>query len=315
MKYCILAGLTTAVMALSSCSTITQTAQTADVSPALYNLTVADMDVSKQRVEHSVEWKWTPFKSISLSNEKSNATAELLQQENADVLVEPQYQIKKRGLFRGGSVTVSGYPATYKNFHPMTEAEAGIIATAEGRCKAYPQTFLSTTATKPVSRISRRNQNLGSTRFLTILGGTVEAGSIDGDLQDSFRLGLMYGKYGNRWGWYVKADYLTARSDEYAETNKRGYAGAFTAGVIKTIGRHSNVMLGLGLGAGLDTSEDYDEAKAKSYFSIPLEVAYKYSFSNFNIMAGCTYMPDVNGTDGPLNNGNILPFVGVGINF
>ena len=307
MKYSILAGLTAAVMALSSCSTITHTAQSAGVDPALYNLTVADMDVSKQRVQHTVEWKWTPFKSVSLSNEKTNATAELLQQSNADVLVEPQYLVKKRGIFRGGSVTVSGYPATYKNFHPMTEAEANIIATAEGRCKAYPQTVLRTTSTKPATGFVRRREKVAPTRFLSLVAGPVNAGDMDYDLEGGVRVGLMYGKYGSRWGWYIKGDFMTAHSVEDVDDN-RGYSGIFTAGAIKTIGRHSNIMLGAGLGAGLRaSSRDYVE----NFFTVPLELTYKYSFSNFNVMAGCAYLPRIKHGFG---EGNYLPFVGIGIN-
>lgn len=63
---------------------------------------------------------------ISIETIKTNLTAQMLQENNADVLVEPQYIVEKRGWLRGGSVTVIGFPAKYKNFHPMTEAEAAV---------------------------------------------------------------------------------------------------------------------------------------------------------------------------------------------
>ena len=49
MKLSIITGGLLAVMAVSSCSSLSHTAQTADVDSRVYNLTVADMDVSENR--------------------------------------------------------------------------------------------------------------------------------------------------------------------------------------------------------------------------------------------------------------------------
>lgn len=128
--------LATALMlALCSCSTITHTSEYDHVDTRIVSLTVADMNVHPERIEHTSGWKWKPFNSVSVSREKENATGELLKQVGADVLVEPQYIVKRRGLFRGGSVTVSGYPATYNNFRPMTESDAIIISTFDGKMR------------------------------------------------------------------------------------------------------------------------------------------------------------------------------------
>lgn len=123
------------LLTLSSCSTISNTCESTYVDTKVVSVTVADMKVQPQRVEHTHSWKWSPFKIRSISKETENATGELLKKQNADVLVEPQYTVTKRGWFRGGSVTVSGYPATYYNFRPMTEKDATTIATLDGQMR------------------------------------------------------------------------------------------------------------------------------------------------------------------------------------
>lgn len=67
MKLSIITGGLLAVMAVSSCSSLSHTAQTADVDSRVYNLTVADMEVSENRATKTTEWKWTPLSSVSLS--------------------------------------------------------------------------------------------------------------------------------------------------------------------------------------------------------------------------------------------------------
>lgn len=127
----ILTFSTAILLALCSCSTISHTCEYTNVDTKVVSVTVADMKVQPQRIEHTSNWKWRPFNTISVSHESEKATGELLKEIGADVLVEPQYSVKRRGLFRGGSVTVSGYPATYHNFRPMTEADATTISTLD----------------------------------------------------------------------------------------------------------------------------------------------------------------------------------------
>ena len=130
----LLSAIATALLlALSSCSTISHTCEATYVETKVVSVTVADMNVQSQRVEHTSSWKWSPFKRHSVSKESEKATGELLKEQQADVLVEPQYTVQRRGLFRGGSVTVSGYPATYYNFRPMTQEDATAIATLDGK--------------------------------------------------------------------------------------------------------------------------------------------------------------------------------------
>lgn len=115
---------------MSSCSTIKQTAQTAPVQATVTNFTVADLEVSTQKVSKTYSWSYNPFVPVSVENAKENTTANLLYEAGADILVEPQYVVIKRGWLRGGSVTVSGFPAKITDFHKMTEAEAEIVKNA-----------------------------------------------------------------------------------------------------------------------------------------------------------------------------------------
>ena len=79
-----------AALALSSCSTITHTSQTAAVDTQVYNLTVADMKVAAKKDSVTVDWKWNPLSTVSLSAQKQTATHTLLGKNEADVLVAPQ---------------------------------------------------------------------------------------------------------------------------------------------------------------------------------------------------------------------------------
>lgn len=122
----ILTSCVIAVMACS-CSTVRHTASYTDVSNKVVSFTVADLQVQKQKASMTYSWSYNPFKRVSISTIKENVTAEILQERNADVLLEPQYIVHKRGFLRGGSVTVIGIPAKYTDFHTMTPQEAKMV--------------------------------------------------------------------------------------------------------------------------------------------------------------------------------------------
>ena len=111
-------------LAAVSCTTTTKTAREESVPYAMYNATVADLDVASQRITYTLD----PSADIcrgGLGNCKEAAIKEALEKNgNADLLVEPQFVISmKRGLFRKKvkSVTVSGRPAKYKNFRSLSD--------------------------------------------------------------------------------------------------------------------------------------------------------------------------------------------------
>ena len=108
-----------AVCALSSCQTIKSTAthKAVDIQPI--GALIADLEVSPNRISYTM----TPHRRVrrgGFENVKSTAIREALQNNGGgDVLVGLEVQTKTTGFifFRWiKSVTVSGYPAKYKNF-------------------------------------------------------------------------------------------------------------------------------------------------------------------------------------------------------
>lgn len=129
---------------LTSCSSVKHTSTAVAVDTKVISLTVADAKVSPVKISGTTSWSYNPFKRVSIETVKSNTTAKMLQEANADVLVEPEYIIEKRGLFRGGSVTVIGFPAKYTNFHKMTPEEAEIFKAVNNgeKTKGHKKRFL-----------------------------------------------------------------------------------------------------------------------------------------------------------------------------
>lgn len=114
----------TVALAMASCTTMTKTARTESIPYAMYNANVADLEVGPR-----VSYTLTPDKSIRRggdSNCKKAAIQAVLEANgNADLLVEPQFVIKKlNGIFRHKitSITVSGRPAKYKNFRSLSDS-------------------------------------------------------------------------------------------------------------------------------------------------------------------------------------------------
>lgn len=112
-------------ISIASCTTITKTSSTADMPASLYSATVADLDVAPERITYTT----TPSNAIQrggLGNVKRAAENEALtKNDNADLLVEPEYIIsQRRGLFRSRitSITVTGRPAKYVNFHSLNDS-------------------------------------------------------------------------------------------------------------------------------------------------------------------------------------------------
>lgn len=110
---------------LTSCSTMRKsTASSTTVQSQIYQYpTVADLDV-KEKVEKQVSW---PYKFIkwgepSLEVRQANLMADILKENNADVLLEPQVTFMKRP-FGKRWLTITGYPAVFKDFRKATEQD------------------------------------------------------------------------------------------------------------------------------------------------------------------------------------------------
>lgn len=114
------------VLAASSCTTLRKTATTMDVDTRLYNRSTADLVVSPEKISYN---HYVPAKKIrraGMQNAKNAAVSELLKQHgDADVLVHAQFETAVRRGFFGQKkikyISVSGYPAHFKNFQTTND--------------------------------------------------------------------------------------------------------------------------------------------------------------------------------------------------
>lgn len=115
-----------AVAMMSSCQSLLETARTEKVATNLANATVADLDVYPERVEASIPNVSAELRRGGEENVKRAVEVKALKENGrGDLLVEPQYVVeKKRGLFstRITSISVSGRPASFKNFRSLNDS-------------------------------------------------------------------------------------------------------------------------------------------------------------------------------------------------
>lgn len=120
----ILLTLSTAALILSSCTTAYKTASQRDVTAPVVAAAIADFEVSSEKITYT----YIPSRKVragGLQNCINTAITKALEKNGGgDILIETQQAIVKRsGLFcrKIKSVTVTGYPATYKNFRNLDE--------------------------------------------------------------------------------------------------------------------------------------------------------------------------------------------------
>ncbi len=116
--------LAIASLALSSCSTVYKTASQRDVTAPVVAAAIADFEVSPKKITYTL----VPTRKVRAGGTQNcinTAVSEALKTNgDGDVLIETQQAIIKRsGLLKKKikSVTVTGYPAKYKNFRNMDE--------------------------------------------------------------------------------------------------------------------------------------------------------------------------------------------------
>lgn len=112
-----------AIFVMSSCSTVYKTASSRDVSAPIVSAAYADLEVSNAKISYTLR----PSPKISrggLQNCINVAINEALKEHGGDVLIETQNAIVSTRFFGFGkikSVTVTGYPAVYKNFRTVDQ--------------------------------------------------------------------------------------------------------------------------------------------------------------------------------------------------
>ena len=91
----------------------------------IQNPTIADLDVNGAKVSGRAVAKF----GENIEEVKILLVAEVLRKANADVLVEPRYAFET--VNNETTISVSGYPATYKNFRPIKEEDLKLIKSIE----------------------------------------------------------------------------------------------------------------------------------------------------------------------------------------
>lgn len=113
------------IACMTSCTTVLETARTEKASSQILSSTVADLDVSKERVTSTLEVT-KEIRRGGSSNIYRAAEAKALKGTGADLLVEPEYTTEKKWTLFGGSkikrVTVTGRPAKFTNFHSLNDS-------------------------------------------------------------------------------------------------------------------------------------------------------------------------------------------------
>lgn len=111
---------------LSSCAVVnkTNTIKKMDIYGAgvIQKPVIVDLDVKETKVSGTVTGGTYNSEIEPL---KHLAVADLLKKENADVLVEPKFEIETSGGQL--TVTVTGWPATYTNFRPITKDDVELM--------------------------------------------------------------------------------------------------------------------------------------------------------------------------------------------
>ncbi|NPA43757.1 MAG: hypothetical protein GXO27_07000 [Chlorobi bacterium] len=109
---------------LASCGTTrikTARAMPVDGIGVIHKPVVAELEVRESKVTGEA----TAPARVSVESVKNQAIIDALQKADADVLVEPVYDIKITRFKIVAKVT--GYPAVYKNFHTIREDEIKLL--------------------------------------------------------------------------------------------------------------------------------------------------------------------------------------------
>ncbi|MCM1177611.1 MAG: hypothetical protein NC115_00925 [Bacteroidales bacterium] len=114
------------VMIAASCSSttmITRTAKSGDLSYSSLATTItSELKVSETKVTGEANNPNSFFSQVEM---EKTAVADALKKEDADILLEPQFEYR-RVDGKLVSVKVSGYPAKYSGFRPVTQDDVDI---------------------------------------------------------------------------------------------------------------------------------------------------------------------------------------------
>ncbi len=130
MKKLVILSVVAVAATLTSCTVSRKTASQGNVTTSLSAAVTSDLEVSNTKISYT----YSPSKSVRKGGPKNCinvAISEALAQNGgADVLIETQEAVIEKVCMRKiKRVTVTGYPAKYKNFKPVDEGtlKQGIV--------------------------------------------------------------------------------------------------------------------------------------------------------------------------------------------
>lgn len=113
-----------AMLLLGSCTELlpTQTAKSLNIygPGVIHHPVIVDLDVSGTKVSASATGLASNVAAL-----RNEAISNAIKMAGADVLVEPVFETKPQG--GRVVVTVTGFPATYKNFRPAQQADVPLL--------------------------------------------------------------------------------------------------------------------------------------------------------------------------------------------
>ncbi len=119
---------------------------------------VADIEVG-EKIEKTETWIYNPFiiNNPSLEIRTNNLISDMVKSSNADVLIEPETVYVKKAFGRR-SITVSGYPAKFKNIRKATEKDLEILrCDSKAHAKnVYPINFNDKYKENKITKIVRK---------------------------------------------------------------------------------------------------------------------------------------------------------------
>lgn len=134
-----------ACLGFASCKTLkksTSVTQNIDVNINQYP-TMVDLSVSPQKVEKTITWEYSLFQigQPSFADRKGNLIADIVKENGADVLLEEQSTYTKVP-FGQRTLTVTGYPATYKNFRKADKEDLRALEIMNSRLVSKQTTVI-----------------------------------------------------------------------------------------------------------------------------------------------------------------------------
>lgn len=154
---------------LASCGSLKQTdSKILDIKSKVTQYpTLVDLEVQKESISGSVEWKKTIFsRDIPLEVRIGNLIADMTNKAKADILVEPRFTLEKGSSgWRSKKITIIGYPASYKNFRPATAEDIEVLKALNKREECTDNTKHAKTYRAKIIKRSNGFTNITSRLF------------------------------------------------------------------------------------------------------------------------------------------------------